>query len=79
MRDIQVLRDARKRIAMLTAYDHVMAGLLSQSGIDMIWVGMAANTAAVIEAHDMEKVLSEINAEHGSFSGCVSNHSTSSF
>jgi ketopantoate hydroxymethyltransferase len=42
MRYIQVLRDARKRIAMLTAYDHVMAGLLSQSGIDMIWVGMAA-------------------------------------
>lgn len=42
MRDIQVLRDAGERITMLTAYDHVMAGLLSQSGIDMILVGMAA-------------------------------------
>ena len=41
MRDIQALRDAGEQIAMLTAYDHVMAGLLGQSGIDMILVGMA--------------------------------------
>ncbi|GAB5429902.1 MAG: hypothetical protein Devi2KO_33610 [Devosia indica] len=49
MRDIQVLRDAGERIAMLTAYDHVMAGLLSQSGIDMIWIGMATFRKSKIE------------------------------
>ena len=39
IRDIQAFRDAGEQIAMLTAYDHVTAGLLDQSGIDMILGG----------------------------------------
>ena len=38
-RDIQALRRGGEKIAMLTAYDHVMAGLLDQAGIEMILVG----------------------------------------
>lgn len=39
IRDIQNLRSGGEKIAMLTAYDHVMAGLLDQAGIEMILVG----------------------------------------
>lgn len=39
IRNIRALRDSGEPIAMLTAYDHVTAGLLDQSGIDMILVG----------------------------------------
>lgn len=38
-RDIQNLKRQGEKIAMLTAYDHVMAGLLDQAGIEMILVG----------------------------------------
>jgi 3-methyl-2-oxobutanoate hydroxymethyltransferase len=39
VRDIQSLRDRREPIAMLTAYDYVTAGLLDQSGVELILVG----------------------------------------
>jgi len=38
-RDIQRLKQAGEKIAMLTAYDYVTAGLLDQAGIEMILVG----------------------------------------
>jgi 3-methyl-2-oxobutanoate hydroxymethyltransferase len=38
-RDIAGLWKSGEKIAMLTAYDYVMAGLLDQSGIEMILVG----------------------------------------
>jgi 3-methyl-2-oxobutanoate hydroxymethyltransferase len=39
IRDIQNLKRDGEKIAMLTAYDHVMAGLLDQAGVEMILVG----------------------------------------
>jgi 3-methyl-2-oxobutanoate hydroxymethyltransferase len=38
-RDIQNLKRRGEKIAMLTAYDYVTAGLLDQAGIEMILVG----------------------------------------
>jgi 3-methyl-2-oxobutanoate hydroxymethyltransferase len=38
-RDIQAMKARGENIAMLTAYDHVMAGLLDQSGVEMVLVG----------------------------------------
>lgn len=39
IRDIATLRRRGEKIAMLTAYDHVMAGLVDQAGVEMILVG----------------------------------------
>lgn len=38
-RDIQALKRSGSKIAMLTAYDHVTATLLDQSGVEIILVG----------------------------------------
>lgn len=38
-RDIRKLKRDGEKIAMLTAYDHITAGLLDQAGIEMILVG----------------------------------------
>jgi 3-methyl-2-oxobutanoate hydroxymethyltransferase len=38
-RDIHAMRQKGEKIAMLTAYDHVMAGLVDQSGVEIILVG----------------------------------------
>jgi 3-methyl-2-oxobutanoate hydroxymethyltransferase len=38
-RDIRALARSGEKIAMLTAYDHVMAGLLDQAGVEIILVG----------------------------------------
>ncbi|UJW84233.1 3-methyl-2-oxobutanoate hydroxymethyltransferase [Devosia sp. SL43] len=39
IRDIHALRRGGEKIAMLTAYDYVTAGLVDQSGVDIILVG----------------------------------------
>lgn len=38
-RDIQALCRSGEKIAMLTAYDHTMAGLVDQAGVEIILVG----------------------------------------
>jgi 3-methyl-2-oxobutanoate hydroxymethyltransferase len=38
-RDIQAMRRRGEPVAMLTAYDHVMAGLVEKAGIELILVG----------------------------------------
>ncbi|MDB5527112.1 MAG: 3-methyl-2-oxobutanoate hydroxymethyltransferase [Devosia sp.] len=38
-RDIRALARSGEKIAMLTAYDHVMAGLLDQAGVEIVLVG----------------------------------------
>jgi 3-methyl-2-oxobutanoate hydroxymethyltransferase len=49
-RDIRRLKERAEPIAMLTAYDCVMAGLLDQSGVDMILVGDSLGN--VVLGHD---------------------------
>lgn len=39
IRDIHALRRSGEKIAMLTAYDHVTAGLVDQAGVEIILVG----------------------------------------
>lgn len=39
LRDLQALYLKREKLTMLTAYDHVTAGLLDQAGVEMLLVG----------------------------------------
>lgn len=49
-RDIRASKRKGEKLAMLTAYDHVTAGLLDQAGIDMLLVGDSLGN--VVLGHD---------------------------
>ena len=43
-RRLQEMKESSERIACLTAYDHLMASILDQAGIDVILIGDSAGT-----------------------------------
>lgn len=68
VRDIQALRDRREPIAMLTAYDYVTAGLLDQSGIEIVLVGdslgnvvLGFDTTIPVSLDDMIRHAAAVN------------------